>query len=443
MSKHKKRLANAPGEVREAIYAHVRKYADTQLPITMLSYLQEQFPDWDITSSTVTRAARTEGVTLLREDTGKGAETRQAITVDERVQYERKIQLLTDTSRSLNQRYQATLRGENLAQRILSDVSGMVATLPSPPQIKQFDIEDHRSEQEVMALLSCLHFGEFVDPEATMGLGNYDPMLAAARMQYFVDSILDLTFNHHRAEKIRKLHIVPIGDMVSGDIHDELKITNVFPLGEQIVRTAYLLAMAIRDCAAYFEEVEIDAVVGNHGRFERKPPFKDKYNNADYVVYNMAAALLADLPNVKWNIPKAWFITKNIAGHEFFFSHGDNVRSAFSFPWYDLSKFTAQMAQLFTAQGEPTPEYWGFGHFHQFGNQVLGYGEWLFTGTFKGPDEYSVGRLRAGTAAVQLFAGVHPKRGVSFRYPVVLEDADPDKQDRYLQVADKSWTPGS
>jgi hypothetical protein len=339
--------------------------------------------------------------------------------------------------------YRHALEADTLAQKVtesaLAEIKAM-APVDNEPYRARIDLSDvTKTPQDVVALNSCLHFGEVVDSSATMGLGDYSPSLAAARWQYYVDTILDLVANHHRGDNIRKLYVVNVGDVVSGDIHLELKATNAFPLGAQMVRCAHLLAAGIRDLAASFEEVEFVGTVGNHGRFEKKPAFKEKANNADWVVYQMMAGLLADQPNVKVTIPGSPWSAFPIQGRNFFFTHGDNIKSYFQFPWYDAKRFTTEMAQLLVSGGEPYPEYWGFGHFHQMNMAQLSYGEWLFTGSFKGPDEYSIGKLRAGTPSNQLFFGVHPRRGVSFRYPIVMEAASTEVQGRYLKYGDPEW----
>ena len=116
--------------------------------------------------------------------------------------------------------------------------------------------------------------------------------------------------------------------------------------------------------AQHFEEVIFIGTVGNHGRFEQKPVFKEKTNNSDWIIYNMIKALVADQTNIEVRIPSAPWVTLNIQGHEFFFAHGDQIKMYTSFPWYDTKRYTGEMSQLLVAQNKPYPKYWGFGHFH-------------------------------------------------------------------------------
>lgn len=339
--------------------------------------------------------------------------------------------------------YKEALKTDTVAERLIESARSALKSMP-PVDNEPFKTREKttKHEQAAVVLMSCLHFGEVIDASSTMGLSEYNPQLAAARWQLLVDSTLDLVVNHHRGERIEKLYIVDVGDNVPGDIHLELQKTNAFPLGAQLVRAAYMLAAGVRDLSAHFREVEFIGTVGNHARFEKKPEFKKRaLNNGDWVIYQFMKGLLADQPNVTVAAPSMPWVTVNILGHEFFFAHGDTLRMWFNFPWYDTTRFVTQMAQLLVSGNQPYPEYWGFGHFHQSNITQLSFGEWLFTGSFTGPTEYSIGKLRAGAQPCQLFFGVHPRRGVSFRYPVVLSDATVARQDRYQRFADPLWTP--
>lgn len=408
---------------------------------TAAAALDREFSEWAISFNTVKHLAYQNGIKFspLRSRSARPAETSEEIS--ELVVKEGRIQELEETLRQTRTKYSAALKQDTLGQRLAEAIVPNIGPLAvvTPPVAEPADRIEH-SSQDVLSLLSCLHNGEVVRPASTMGIGRFDPSIAAARVQYYVDTVIDLAESHHRGENFQKLWVVDVGDNASGGIHDELKATNAFPLGEQMVRTAHLLAWAVRDLAHHFVEVEFIGIVGNHLRFEKKPAFKDKVqNNGDWVIYHMMKALLKDQANVTVTIPEAPWATPIIQGHEFFFTHGDMIRMYFQFPWYDTARFVSQMAQLLVGRGHPYPRYWGFGQFHQVNMAQLSYGEWLFTGSAKGPDEYSIGKLRAGTPPAWLFAGVHPRRGVSFRYPVDMELADPEEQSRYQAVAQEEF----
>lgn len=443
MAARRRTIRGMPGEEKDRLVSRIREMAGSgNTMVEAAAQLEEEFPDYQISVDTVKNVgARAGNITFSGQRSRTTVRPATKAEIPELVVKEGRIHELEEELHLMRAKYHASLKQDTLGQRLVEAIVPNIAPLATAaPPLLETKVARKHSPQDVLSLLSCLHNGEVVRPASTMGIGRFDPAIAAARVQYYVDTVIDLAESHHRGENFRKLWLVDVGDNASGGIHDELKATNAFPLGEQLVRTAHLLAWATRDLAHHFAEVELIGVVGNHLRFERKPAFKDKaQNNGDWVIYHTVKALLADQKNVTVTIPEAPWATPNIQGHEFFFTHGDMIKMYFQFPWYDTARFVTQMAQLLVGRGHPYPRYWGFGQFHQVNMSQLSYGEWLFTGSAKGPDEYSIGKLRAGTPPAWLFAGVHPRRGVSFRYPVDMEFADPEEQTRYQAAAQEEF----
>lgn len=437
----KTRINRAEDSVREAVVARLRQLADQGLTQRQVAkQLGEEFPDVYISYDTVKNFAVTKDVRFFggsKSEVGVRPATEEELP--ELVLKERRIQELTERLRDTGRKYKEAQRDETLAERLIAEALPALTTLrPVVPAVHAVPSKQTHSPQDAVCQISCLHMGEVVSPEVTNGLGNFSPELACARLQYYVDAVLDLTFNHHQGERIDTLWLVDVGDNGSGNIHEELKATNAFSLGDQLVRTSHLLSYALRDLAAHFKRVVFVGTVGNHMRFEKKPQFKDKVrNNGDWVIYEMTRALLADQKNVEFIIPDSPWAELEIQGRRFFFAHGDTIKMYMQFPWYDTSRFVAQMGQLIVAKGEikKYPEYWGFGQFHQTTSSQLSYGRWMFTGSAKGPDEYSIGKLRAGVPPTWLFYGVHARRGRSFYYEIDMTEADAEVQNRYLSAA--------
>ena len=406
--------------------------------------LQVKYPQYPLSRRTLNRLH----ISYLR---GQSPEIEVSINIDgktlgevvsEELVQDSKTLALQDKANTYKRKYTSVLRTLNITDELIQEIKPLLQHLPPTPLSNIPLKEVGATGQDVVGLLSCLHFGEVVEYSQTMGAASYNSKIAAARVQQYVEAVINLVRQRHKGDNIKNLWLVSVGDLISGSIHQELEVTNEFPLGEQIVRCAYLLSMAVRDLAAHFEKIHFIGVTGNHARFEKKPPFKNRYNNGDYLIYHMMQGLLADQKNVDFNIPKSPWITQEIEGHAFFFAHGDNIRSTNGFPWNDVNKYTTSMTQVLTRQGLVTPRYWCFGQFHQINMAQLSYGEYLFTASFKGGgDEYSLGKIRAGTDAAQLLFGVHKEQGVTFRYPINLTKVDTDKLNRYACVSDSNWSP--
>ncbi len=99
-------------------------------------------------------------------------------------------------------------------------------------------------------------------------------------------------------------------------------------------------------------------------------------------------------------------------------------------PFYGMQRALGELMVLLKNQG-------GFdaiilGHFHNVGMVDRSNVELIVNGSMKGPDEFAIGALFQGSKPKQLFMGVHPKIGLSFRYPMVLHDAPRSGPHRYL-----------
>ena len=299
--------------------------------------------------------------------------------------------------------------------------------------------------EEAVLFQSCWHYGEVITPAEISNFGGYDTARCKAEVQNMTDSVINLATVHHSGLDIKKLWVVNVGDNVSGDIHDELTITNERPITSQIMECALLHALSLRDLAQTYAEVEFVGIIGNHGRTTKVPTFKQKAGDSfDRLVYEMLAILVGGIDNIKVTIPNEPKHLMTINHHNFLFEHGDSIRMWMGFPHYGASREQAKILTSYVnahalvnnkeladymAKGF---RYFCFGNFH---TSLITDGpagsEMLATGSLKGFDEYSWSRLSTGSLPSQLFFGVHKERGISFRYKLDLSDNDPKKFSRY------------
>lgn len=423
-------VLNHPEILKEVMNSIKLGIANGKNYSVLSSELQTKFPSMPLSRHTISRLH-------VRSLTNKQIlpipvkSSEEVVAISENSQ----ILALKDKLLSANRILRNSMREDIAIDQVLQDIKGTIKALPKVNSNLSTSKSETNSDSVKVGLVSCLHFGEVVSYEETMRLAQYNPTLAAARLEKYVTT---LTQNKYCGGT---LYLACVGDNISGNIHEELKITNAFPFGEQIVRCAYLWALAIRDLAACYDKVNFIGVVGNHARFEMKPPYKEKYNNGDYLIYRMVQALLANQNNVEFTIPYSPWHIENIKGHNFYFAHGDQLRSSGGFPWAATQKYVTNMTQVLTRNNIATPKYWCFGNFHQFNSFELNYGEWLFTASFKGGDDFSLGSIPASDSAMELLFEVNEKEGITWRYPINLDEADPIVYNRYLVAADPNWNP--
>jgi hypothetical protein len=138
---------------------------------------------------------------------------------------------------------------------------------------------------------------------------------------------------------------------------------------------------------------------------------KNRYDNFDWMVYQVMKLRLADHEGVTVNVPKSAHIPVKILGETHLLFHGDGIRSTMpGVPWGGVMRRVAELQNQYSRAGVKIDRY-HLGHFHE-ANVVRG-GRILMNGSVKGPDEYSILQFGGGSDAQQLLQVYHPDRGLT------------------------------
>ena len=180
---------------------------------------------------------------------------------------------------------------EDLLLDIIHDISPSFKEVPKIPY-KQIKGKAEHS-QTVIAPLTDTHIGEYINEKQMIGMNKYDMELFNKRLYGWANQLLALVNYRRNIANIDTLIIPMLGDMISGDIHDELARSNVENNMMQMLKGAYLISQAILLLAPHFKEIKIPCVVGNHGRMSYKPVMKNRVTTDwDYMLYQWIAAFL-------------------------------------------------------------------------------------------------------------------------------------------------------
>lgn len=270
----------------------------------------------------------------------------------------------------------------------------------------------HPTVHEMVLLLSDAHFSEVVDPEVAMGI-CYNEDIAKRRIERVRDVVIRYKQLRESSYPIRKLTVAVLGDMLSGDIHEELEVTNENPLPVALVTLAYYLHDLGQSLRAEFPDVELIFIPGNHPRTKKVPRFKQKTTtNWEYVLGHMVKALAGSTYTV--TVPKAMVYVHHVFGWRIGMSHGDAVKSnSFAgIPWYGMRQRREALQALLRHLGQPGIDYLTFGHFHQPTVMVGTDCTVIINGAIKGGDEYSIGTYLTSQDPVQLLLTFHEKHGL-------------------------------
>lgn len=295
-----------------------------------------------------------------------------------------------------------------------------VDRLPPPPKFKPATKNNEDVKETLVAIWSDWHYAEIVKKEAVQGLNEYNRSIAAARVYSLVQKIISIKSKMGRGGwRFPRLVIAANGDMVSGSIHDVEKSSDPNNIILASYECARLLALAIRDLAAHFEEILVVGTSGNHGRLpdNRHVPQKEPTRNWDTSIYLMSMIALENVDNVSFVIPDSYMAVTEIEGHLFGQSHGHDIRGWMHTPIYGFNRMVSSLNSIRVNQGNPI-NYFIFGHFHNKISVDYAGAEYFCNGSLIGGTEYSVNTLGKADKPCQWLLGVHEDHGVTHRWPL-------------------------
>lgn len=184
------------------------------------------------------------------------------------------------------------------------------------------------------------HLGAVQDPMEIEGFNAFNYSICRNRQLNYSERFVRWIETMRNAYSIPACHVLVTGDMISGDIHHELQVTNEFPAPVQCVRAGMLLAEQVSLIAPYFHEVTVEFVSeDNHGRLTKKPQAKEAGTNSfNYVVGEIAKAYLRDIKNVEFNIYPMLEKVVKVMNRQYLITHGGNVRGWMGIPWYGIQR---------------------------------------------------------------------------------------------------------
>lgn len=256
--------------------------------------------------------------------------------------------------------------------------------------------------------LTDLHNGEVTRREEVDGFGEFNPAVFDARLELLGNKVIEHVKVQRAGYAIPRLHILGTGDYVSGDIHQELQVTNAYPAPVQAVTCGYRLGALIDMLAPHFEHIDSDWItLDNHGRMTKKNQAAEGgENNWGYVVAHIVKQYCSRMSNVDVRIhAKASQLVK-IGAERYLTFHGHQIKGWAGIPYYGFERRVAlEAVKRMNAEDSGFTKLC-FGHFHIAGDTP----NWVSGGSLSGTNafDHSCGRH---SPAHQTSWMVHGKHG--------------------------------
>jgi len=266
--------------------------------------------------------------------------------------------------------------------------------------------------------LSDLHIGASYSLEDTGGLSEFNLDVFYRRLESLKQSVTRIVERHKLMYELPELHIFCLGDIVAGmEGSGQWSMSYInLDIYDQMLEGAKALRDLVATLAGAFPKVNFYGIYGNHGRIGKRGDNKVS-TNWDRICYEFLRMSLVEYENIEWEIPTAWFLQKEIQGHNFFISHGDGIRGSMGIPHYGVERAEKNISGMMHVR----PDYFLIGHFHSPAEIQTNCSKIIMNGSFMNGDMYSLRDLRKSGRAEQKIFGIHRKHGVTWTYDIHLD----------------------
>ena len=277
------------------------------------------------------------------------------------------------------------------------------------------------SEATAISCLSDVHFEEKVDPAVVYEVNEYNPDIAAKRLEVYFTSLLSMIRKERQNVPIKKLVLGLLGDMITGYIHEELMEDNWLSPTEATMGVRSCLMAGIKMLAEEgdLEEIVIPCCKGNHGRTSVRKKYSTGYKNSyEWMLYHDMKKIFEDwggFNNLTWHIPKSELTYVDVYDKKLRFGHGDHFRfiggvGGVAVPlmkWlYRSNSFTKVRADMTF-----------IGHWHQ---QLKPASNCFINGAVIGYNSYAAGLGFIPEPPMQIFSLLDSERGFTINTPILL-----------------------
>lgn len=265
----------------------------------------------------------------------------------------------------------------------------------------EHEIVDTKGDNDMLVILSDFHIGQCFDS----AWGKYNSDIAFKRVEQLAEKVRKVQYKH----KSENLYIAISGDLISGNIHKSIAITNREDVITQIKIASKIIINFCYNMSKYFKKVYVTNVAGNHSRIDKKDDALHSERLDDLVGWVVNSSL-QHIDNIIF-LPNRLDIgigEMTIRGKQYVSVHGD----------YD--KFSKSGVENLVMMIGYIPYAVLFGHLHVCSLDECNGVKMIRGGSLAGAgDQYTIEKRLIGKPAQMIC--ICDEKGVDCYYPVELD----------------------
>ncbi|WP_288681619.1 hypothetical protein [uncultured Eubacterium sp.] len=285
--------------------------------------------------------------------------------LDEKIQNMRKEKIkLSDARVEYNRLIRQEARKESYADMVKRIICENVEPLNIPVHYTLFN-----SSTDLLCHLTDIHTGI----EIHNWKNDFDSDILKQRIEKFTSDILDIR-GMHQSENC----YLVIGEILSGIIHNNLRLQNNMDLMEQFKYVSELISAMLIRLANHFNHIYVYTTPGNHSRISPKKEEALDGENMDILLPFYLKARMQNLENITIcdNTVESEIAMFNIRGNNVFASHGHKDSPS-------------NVVQNFTMMFGIKPQIMLLGHRHTNGLTTVYDTKVIESGCVSGSDNYA------------------------------------------------------
>lgn len=336
------------------------------------------------------------------------------------IESERRETELEDQIRTLRNQIKSMHREDITREVVRKKILEIKDLSPTPPKwlLPKKRVPGEHGIPTLFA--SDWHAGEVVFSSQVDGVNEFNLEIFHTRARRIVTEAIRLLKDHLANPEYPGIVFALGGDMISGDIHEELATTNDLAVMPTLLDLFGVLVWCIDTLADEFGFVFVPCVSGNHGRATKKIQAKNRNATSfEWLLYNLLEKHYEEDTRVSFLIPDGPDAIYNVYGTRHLLTHGDQFKGGggIAGPIVPISR------GLQKKQSRNVSTVGGFdlaimGHWHQY----ITLPGMLINGSLKGYDEYAYSNNFAYQPPIQALWITHPVYGPTWQVPIYADE---------------------